>query len=157
YREVMGSNPSWFSAGGGGRKAVEGMETADFPVENVTWKEAVAFCTKLSARAEERKAGRVYRLPTEAEWEYACRAGTKTPFSFGRSLSSRQANFDGTKPYGAARGKSLGRPAPVGSYRPNAWGLFDMHGNVFQWCADWYAKDYYENSPRRDPKGPAGG
>src|SRR5262249_50014349 len=104
--------------------------------------------------------GRTYRLPTEAEWEYACRAGTETPFSvdFGRSLSSAQANFDGRRPYGSApRGDFLERTSPVGSYAPNAWGLYDVHGNVWEWCRDCYADDYYKNSPRNDPKGPATG
>ena len=88
---------------------------------------------------EEKKAGRVYRLPTEAEWEYACRAGTKTPFHYGDSLSSKQANFDGNFPYGGAdKGPYLGKTAKVGTYAANAFGLYDMHGNVWQWCQDWY-------------------
>jgi formylglycine-generating enzyme required for sulfatase activity len=100
----------------------------------------------------------VYRLPTEAEWEYACRASTSTPFSFGKSAASAQANFSGGNPYGgAAAGPSLSRTVPVGSYKPNAWGLFDMHGNVYQWCQDWYMEDYYRESPRKDPRGPAAG
>jgi formylglycine-generating enzyme required for sulfatase activity len=96
----------------------------------------------ITASSEEEAAGRSYRLPTEAEWEYACRAGTTTPFAFGDSPSSTQANFDGSK------------TAPVGSYEPNAWGLHDMHGNVWEWCADWYGKHYYSRSPRQDPQGP---
>ena len=79
-----------------------------------------------------------YTLPTEAQWEYACRAGTTTATAFGDKLSSKQANFKG-KPYnGAEQGPSLGRDAPVGSYPANAWGLHDMHGNTFEWCRDWY-------------------
>src|SRR5690606_35510714 len=81
-----------------------------------------------------------FRLPTEAEWEYACRAGTTTATAYGDSLSSKQANFQG-KPYnGAEEGPSLKRTAPVGSYPANAWGIHDMHGNVFEWCRDWYVR-----------------
>src|SRR5262249_11368647 len=143
------------SAEGGGKDMVKGLATADFPVERVSWHEAVKFCKKLSVRPAEKRARRVYRLPTEAEWEYACRAGTSTPFHFGRSLSSRQANFDGNAPYGgAAKGPWLRRTCKVGSYQPNGFGLFDMHGNLFQWCNDWYGRDYYKDSPRQDPQGP---
>jgi formylglycine-generating enzyme required for sulfatase activity len=154
YKKVMGSNPSKFSATGESQDEVKGLDTSDFPVENVSWNDARKFCDKLSALAEEKKAGRKYRLPSEAEWEYACRAGTSTPFHQGKSLSSTQANFNGNSPYGGAKsGPYLGRTSKVGSYRPNAWGLYDMHGNVYQWCADWFGKDYYKDSPRVDPKG----
>jgi formylglycine-generating enzyme required for sulfatase activity len=130
----------------------------DHPVENVKWYDAVNFCKRLSARSEEKKAGRKYRLPTEAEWEYACRAGTTTPFAFGKSLSSKQANFNGNFPYGdAPKGTYLRRTAKVGSYKPNAWGLYDMHGNVWEWCSDWYDPDYYHKTPKVDPKGPEKG
>src|SRR5262249_61489348 len=90
---------------------------------------------------EEKQAERKYRLPTEAEWEYACRGGARVskPFHFGDSLSSTQANFDGNYPYGgAAKGQYLKKTTPVGSYQPNVFGLYDMHGNVWEWCADWY-------------------
>ena len=113
----------------------------DLPVGNVNWPEAEDFCRQLTGRL--RKSGELpadweFRLPTEAQWEYACRAGTTTATAFGSSLSSTQANFKG-KPYnGGAPGPSLGRAAPVGSYQPNAWGLHDMHGNTFEWCRDWY-------------------
>ncbi len=147
YEKVVGKNPSHF-------KKVE----SDMPVEQVRWSEAADFCSRLSNHADERKAGRVYRLPTEAEWEYACRAGTKTTFHFGDALSSKQANFDGNFPQGdAAKGPNLQKPAKVGSYEPNAWGLYDMHGNVAEWCSDWYDPDYYKNSPAADPKGPEKG
>jgi formylglycine-generating enzyme required for sulfatase activity len=127
----------------------------DFPAENLRWSEAVEFCQKLTALPEEKKARRTYRLPTEAEWEYACRAGTTTPFHFGKSLSSKQANFNGGFPYGdAAKGPYLKRTAKVGSYEPNAWGLYDMHGNVAEWCSDYYDPNYYRDSPKADPKGP---
>jgi formylglycine-generating enzyme required for sulfatase activity len=113
----------------------------DLPVGNVNFAEAEAFCQKLTDRS--RQSGVLprdweFRLPTEAQWEYACRAGTTTATAFGDKLSSRQANFKG-KPYnGGEPGPSLGRAAKVGSYPSNAWGLHDMHGNTFEWCRDWY-------------------
>ena len=156
YEKVMGNNPSYCSPQGYGKDSVKDMDTGQFPVERVSWDDAVAFCKKLSELPEEKKAGRVYRLPTEAEWEYACRAGTKTAFHYGDSLSSKQANFDGNDPYGGAdKGPYLARTAKVGSYAPNAFGLYDMHGNVWEWCQDWYDENYYKNSPREDPPGPA--
>lgn len=125
------------------------------PMENVEWQKATEFCKLLSARPAESRTGRRYRLPTEAEWEYACRAGNKTAFHTGDSLSSRQANFNGKYPYADAEaGPYLRRTAPVGSYEPNAFGLDDMHGNVAEWCADFYDPDYYENCPGEDPLGP---
>jgi uncharacterized protein (TIGR02996 family) len=157
---VMGDNPSHFCATGGGKDQVKGLDTSDFPVEQVGWEDAQAFLAKLAARPEEREKGWSYRLPSEAEWEYACRGGasSSTPFCFGESLSSTQANFDGAYPYGGAEeGPSLRRTCPAGSYRPNAWGLFDMHGNVREWCEDWSADDYYGNSPAQDPLGPSYG
>jgi formylglycine-generating enzyme required for sulfatase activity len=130
----------------------------DFPMENITWGEAVAFCNTLSGLPEEKKAGRRYRLPTEAEWEYACRAGTTTPFASGKAFSSKEANCNGNYPYGGAdKGPFLSQTAKVGSYAPNAWGLYDMHGNVAEWCADFYDKDYYRKSPKADPRGPEKG
>ncbi len=151
YELVMNQNPSQF-------KEDSGQDSKRFPVDSVTWEEAVEFCRKLSAFADTVKAGRVYRLPTEAEWEYACRAGTTTPFHFGKSVSSTQANFDGYHPYGgAAHGPFLQRPTAVGSYKYNNFGLFDMHGNVQEWCEDWYDKNYYKNSSLEDPPGPKEG
>ena len=130
----------------------------DNPVENIEWTLAKAYCERLSARAEEKQAGRKYRLPTEVEWEYACRAGTSTAFHVGDSLSSKQANFNGNYPAGdAKKGKYLRRTNRVGTYRPNAFGLYDMHGNVAEWCADWYDPDYYPDSPEQDPLGPPTG
>lgn len=130
YASVMGANPS-LSPGD------------DLPVDQVSWPEAVEYCEKLTAR--ERGAGTLpagwsYRLPTEAEWEYACRGGTTTPTAFGTTLSSTQANFDGTVPYGdgVEPGPRRGGTIRVGSYPPNPWGLHDMHGNVWEWCGDWY-------------------
>lgn len=125
------------------------------PMENASSKHAMDFCKKLSNLPDERKAGRRYRLPSEAEWEYACRAGTQTAFHFGDSLSSKKANFNGNYPYGnAAKGPYLRKTAEVGSYQPNAFGLFDMHGNVSEWCSDWYDPAYYRDSPVEDPLGP---
>lgn len=158
FERVMGRNPSYFSATGGGKDKVKGMETGRFPVEQVSWQDAEEFCRKLSELPEEKKAKRSYRLPTEAEWEYACRGGRKDePFHFGRSLSSLQANFNGNFPHGAEKGPFLERTTAVGSYQPNPFGLFDMHGNVAEMCSDWYGKDYYLKSPVEDPQGPAHG
>src|SRR5262249_48694662 len=121
----MGTNPRWFSATGGGKDTVKGLGTDDFPVERVSWHDAVAFCKKLSARPREKRRGRVYRQTTEAEWEYACRAGT-SPFRYGKALSSRQANFEDKWPYGGApKGPWLRRTRKVGSYKPNKFGLYD--------------------------------
>jgi formylglycine-generating enzyme required for sulfatase activity len=113
----------------------------ELPVGNVNWAESENFCRLVTERA--RASGELpndwqVRLPTEAQWEYACRAGTTTATAFGNSLSSTQANFKG-KPYnGGTPGPSLGRAAPVGGYPPNGWGIHDMHGNTFEWCRDWY-------------------
>jgi uncharacterized protein (TIGR02996 family) len=129
------------------------------PVVNVSWHDAQKFCAWLTKS----ESGRVYRLPTEAEWEYSCRGGAPEsyPFHVGQplhSLSSTQATFDGNSPYGgAAKGPYLQRTTPVGSYPPNGWGLYDLHGNVWEWCADRYGADYYQQSPRQDPPGPLEG
>jgi len=149
YQQIQakGKNPAHFTAQNGGGP--------QHPVEQVSWAGAVEFCQRLSDLADERKAGRAYRLPTEAEWEYACRAGTTAAFAFGDSLGATQANFNGNYPQGdAPPGPYLRKTAKVGSYAPNAWGLYDMHGNVAEWCADWYDPEYYRHSPRDDPKGP---
>jgi len=121
-------------------------EARDHPVVNVTWFQAWCFA---------RWTGN--HLPTEAEWEYACRGGAPSnqPFHFGDSLSSKQANFDGKYPYGGAdKGQYLERTTKVGSYQRNAFELYDMHGNVWEWCADWYGARYYEKSRQKDPRGP---
>jgi formylglycine-generating enzyme required for sulfatase activity/serine/threonine protein kinase len=152
YEKVMGNNPSRFNKARGGGPT--------HPVENVSWEDAMEFCKKLSALEKEQAPKRRYGLPTEAQWEYACRGGARdsTPFHFGRSLSSTQANFNANYPYGdAPKGSYLQKTTSVGSYKPNDFGLYDMHGNVWEWCADWYDSNYYKNSPIQDPKGPENG
>lgn len=153
YNRVMERNPSWHCADGGGSSIVSAVDTSRFPVENVSWNDAVEFCRKLSALPAEKSAGRSYRLPTEVEWEYACRSGSSEPYP----LNADWEHNDG-------RGEIAGRephptnekmpPTPVGSYQPNAFGLYDMRGNVFEWCDDWFLRDYYSHSPAEDPKGP---
>lgn len=156
FRQVMGFDPSFFSEETTSQEAEE--DVGCLPVEQVTWDEAVAFCRRLSELPEERASGWKYRLPTEAEWEYACRAGTTTPFHFGSQLNGVQANCNGDYPYGTREaGPSLGRTVPVGSYPPNAFGLYDMHGNVWEWVADWYDATYYARAPDADPPGPRTG
>jgi len=113
----------------------------DLPVGNVNFAETEEFCKQLTEKGHQ--SGDVpmdweFRLPTEAQWEYACRAGTTTATSFGNRLSSKQANFKGKQYNGAEEGPSLGRAATVGSYPANPWGLHDMHGNIYEWCRDWY-------------------
>ena len=143
WQKVMGSKPSFFKGD-------------ELPVEQISWDGAVDFCKRLSEMPEEKKAGRKYRLPTEAEWEYACRAGTTTPFHFGSQLNGRQANCDGTLPYGTdTKGPDLEKTSPIGTYPANAWGLYDMHGNVWEWCSDWSGE--YPTGSVTDPIGPATG
>jgi formylglycine-generating enzyme required for sulfatase activity len=142
---LMRNNPSKFR-----------FQGDKLPVETVSWDESVNFCKKLSELPDEKKAGHKYRLPTEAEWEYACRAETTTPFNFGSELNGMQANCDGTTPYGTdTKGPYLENTSIVGSYPANAWGLFDMHGNVWEWCSDWYGS--YPNGSATDPSGPERG
>ncbi|MCY2989228.1 MAG: formylglycine-generating enzyme family protein, partial [Planctomycetota bacterium] len=133
YQKVVGSNPS----------VVKGEF---LPVETVSWDDAAAFCKRLSEVPAERAAGRAYRLPTEAEWEYACRAGSTSKFSFGDSETElgKHAWYD----------KNSGsKTHPVGEKQANVWGLYDMHGNVREWCQDWYGP--YEAKPASDPSGPS--
>jgi len=132
YQEVMGNNPSYF----------RGYE---LPVEKVGWNDAVEFCQKLS-----QKTGSKFRLPTEAEWEYACRAGTTTRYNLGNTKSDlAQAGWYDFN--------SSGKTHPVGQKTPNAWGLYDMHGNVWEWCNDWYGKDFYGSAPKLNPSGALSG
>lgn len=149
YQRVVGANPSCFSSSGEKAALVQGLETKRFPVEQITWENALSFCKELSLQPEEQRAGRTYRLPTEAEWEYACRAGAGTLWHGGDD-PQRVGVFAVYSP------NSRARPYPVGSKTPNALGLFDMHGNVAEWCHDLYSADYYAKSPIENPTGPVG-
>lgn len=145
YRQIMQRNPSRFQPGERGETDLNWWTNPDnLPVEMVSWYDAVEFCERLSALPSEVAAGRTYRLPTEAEWEYACRAGTTTRFHFGDVFRPRMANMN----------KFYDRPLVRGAFPPNGFGLFDMHGNVLEWCGDWHAPDYYAVSPVTDPQGP---
>ena len=135
YESVRGAAPSHFKG-------------AYNPVEGVSWRDAVEFCRRLSARREEIAAGRVYRLPTEAEWEYACRAGTTTAYSFGNQENDLVS-------YGWFKGNANGTTHPVGQGKPNAFGLYDLHGNVWEWCQDRYGT--YPSGPASDEAGPRSG
>ena len=175
YKAVTGTNPSHFS--GNGR----------LPVEQVSWRDALVFCNKLSiseglnpvysisGKTNPAEWGKIptdendiwdavkmvsgangYRLPTEAEWEYACRAGTTTPFNTGNNITTDQANYDGTNPYNNnPAGIFRETTTPAGSFAPNAWGLYDMHGNVCEWC--WDRKEHYSGNAVTDPVGAVAG
>jgi formylglycine-generating enzyme required for sulfatase activity len=156
FRQLLGTNPSSFSLKGGSANLVMGLDTDDFPVESATYAEALKFCEKLSEFPELKRLGLIADLPTEAEWEYACRAGTKTVFNFGDAMSPLHGNVRGQAPYGGAQAaRSLDRTTKVGSYKPNAWGLYDMHGNVEEWVKDWTGP--YNAADKKDPQGPANG
>ena len=152
YMQIMQANPSLFSATARGRerRRIAGTDASRLPVENVTWDEAMEFAKRLSALPAEQQVQRTYRLPTEAEWEYACRADTTTRWFSGDEPSS-------LLPYAWFKPNAERKPHPVGGKLPNAWGLFDMHGNVFEWCADHFATNYYGQSVLVDPKGPTEG
>jgi formylglycine-generating enzyme required for sulfatase activity len=162
YQQVMGSNPSAFpktNKMGEDRQASQAAKR--FPVEQMSWNEAVEFCRKLSEMPEEKAAGRTYGLPSEAQWEYACRAGSAARSYFteapaANALTRPAAGF-GLDEYAWYEGNSGLQTHPVGQKRPNAWGLYDMYGNVEEWCADWYDDKYYASSPTDDPTGPATG
>ena len=141
WESVMGNNPSYFKGG-------------DRPVENVSWKDCQEFCRKVNDAAIQQFGGGA-RLPTEAEWEYACRAGTTTAFSWGNALNGDKANCNGNYPCGTTvKGCYREQTADVGSYSPNVWGFYDMHGNVWEWCSDWYGS---YGGDATDPIGPAPG
>jgi formylglycine-generating enzyme required for sulfatase activity len=135
YLLVTGTNPAKFHAANGGGP--------DHPVEMVTWDDAVNFCRRMTDSVDERELGNVYRLPTEAEWEYAARAG--------------RTGVSGPPAAGQANVGTLGKTTPAGRHPANAWGLADMLGNVWEWCGDWYGETYYAVAPPRDPAGPAAG
>ena len=140
----------FFSEIGGGHTFVNELDTGRLPIDNVSTVFADEFCRRLSALPEERAAGRVYRLPTEAEWEYACRAGSTTLFAYGDTLALDQANFNSLVSSNGR--KPLGRVSLVGSYPPNAFGIYDMHGNVWEWCQD--SMRPYASSFQTNPRGP---
>ena len=140
WRAVMGRNPSHFDS------------DPQNPVENVSWEDVQHFIDKLNRRLP----GLAARLPSEAEWEYACRAGTQTPFHFGETIRTNQANYDGNHPYGSGHeGEYRGRTVPVKARGKNAWGLYQLHGNVWEWCQDWLGD--YPTGLRQDPTGPSAG
>lgn len=134
WRAVMGTDPSEFK--GSGR-----------PVERVSWLDAGEFCQRAAELTEH-----PIRLPTEAEWEYACRAGTMTEFHFGEVISDQLANYMADHRNGSPEGEYRAQTTAVGIFPPNAWGLYDCHGNVWEWCADWYDAGYYARSPICDPE-----
>ncbi len=138
WESVTGTNPSAFKG-------------ANLPVEQVSWDDCQAFIQALN-----RKTFQTYRLPTEAEWEYACRAGTTTPFSTGGNLTTEQANYNGNYPYNNnQKGQHRKQTVAVDSFEPNAWGLYNMHGNVWEWCSDWYG--VYESGRVENPGGSKNG
>ena len=134
WMAIMGDNPSY-------------LKGNDLPVESVTWDDAQKFAAKLKTKLAQSLR---CRLPTEAEWEYACRAGSKTAYCFGDDETSLAE-------YAWYQANSGNKPHPVGQKKPNAWGLYDMHGNIWEWCEDWHADGFYAESPREDPKGPSSG
>ena len=145
WKAITGENPSNFKD--------EEDSIQELPVETVSFNDVQAFLTQLNERIGKEA---TFSLPTEAQWEYACRAGTNTPFSFGKSISTDQANFNGDYPYAdSAKGEFRKRTVAVKSLPCNSWGLYQMHGNVWEWCSDWYAE--YSQDHFADPQGPDSG
>jgi formylglycine-generating enzyme required for sulfatase activity len=162
WEAVMESNPSYFKGGG------------SLPVESVSWNDCQGFLCKLNSHVSDARGVSIvgaqgsappsssgpFRLPSDAEWEYACRAGTSTPFAFGQRLSTSAANYDGNYPLeGCWKGEYREKTTLVTSFKPNAFGLYDMHGNVYEWCQDWYHDSYVgapvDGSAWELPKGSA--
>ncbi|MDO4725827.1 MAG: SUMF1/EgtB/PvdO family nonheme iron enzyme [Porphyromonadaceae bacterium] len=142
WKAVMGkdNNPSFFKGD-------------NLPMEMVSWEDTQLFINKLNELTKKE-----YRLPTEAEWEYACRAGTTTPFYTGDNITTDQANYNGEGSYNNNPiGENRQKTTEVGTFSPNAWGLYDMSGNIWEWCNDWYDKFYYGISPESNPIGPETG
>jgi len=137
WERELTPNPSFFG---------DGADSDQRPVERVSWEDAMEFCRRLNSRLSP-SAGRIFTLPSEAQWEYACRAGRTTPFAFGETLSPELANYDSTVSYANGPiGEKRGETTPVGRFPANAWGLHDMHGNVWEWCLDrWH--DSYKGAP----------
>jgi uncharacterized protein (TIGR02996 family) len=157
YVLIHGNNPSAFCASGRDSDRVRRLDTSEFPVDHVSWQDAQAFVQALNARPDER--GRTYRLPSETEWEYACRGGSASsgPFHLGDTILPATANFNTLYPYRLeTKCPTLGRTCAVGSYPSNAFGLYDMHGNVWELCADWHG-EYPADGVTVDPAGPATG
>jgi formylglycine-generating enzyme required for sulfatase activity len=137
WKAIIANNPSKYKGD-------------DLPVENISWDDCQEFIKKLS-----NKDRNMYRLPTEAEWEYACRAGTTSRFYFGRSIDTDQANYNGEQNIYSQKGENRKRTTQVNKFHANPWGLYDVHGNINQWCSDNFGRSYYGNTPQENPMGPA--
>ena len=140
WYKVMGNNPAYF------KTEKVGMDSRNHPIESVSWDDVQEFLKKLNAMEKTN----AYRLPTEAEWEYAARAGSETAYCFGNDESQLEQ-------YAWYVKNSGNKTHPVGQLKPNVWGLYDMHGNVWEWTSDWHDWQYYSQSPAKDPQGPASG